>query len=167
MEVTHLHRDGESLQHATSAITDNGLHLPSDHFQCLNPVLVRTDSFVGKEFPEEILLTVGTPPHHDAEESLEVRGVHDDDHFVGCQFFLLNLDALQLSLHPLRAASVLLCNLYMGLFAMRELLPNLSLVTVLLLTELFPAILTPPQLSVVVRAVLLDGTGSAMRTYFS
>lgn len=167
MEVTHLHRHGESLQHATSAIADDRPHLPSDSLQSLNAVLVRTDSFVGEKFPEEILLTVGTPPHHYAEEPLKVGGVHDNDHVVGCQRSLLNIDTFQLSLHPLRAASVLLCKLCVGLFAVGELFPNLSLVTVLLLTELFPAIFTPPQLSGVVCAVLLDGTGSAMRTYFS
>jgi hypothetical protein len=124
MEVAHLHRYGKALQDATSAITHNGHHLPSGNFQCLNSVLVRSDGFVGEELPEKILFAVRTPPHHDAEQALEVRRVHDDDHLIGRELFLLNLNAFQLSLHPLRTATVVLRNLHMGLFAMCKLMPN-------------------------------------------
>jgi len=128
VEMAHLHRHGKALQYATSAIADDRFDLPSDRFQFLNAILVGCDGFVGKEFPQEILFAVGTPPHHDAELALEVRRVHDNDHLIGCQFSLLiNLDAIQLSLHPLRTASVLLCNLRMGLFAMRKLTPDIRL----------------------------------------
>ena len=127
VEVTHLHRHGKSLQQATSAITDDGFDVPSLRLQLLNPIFVCTDGFVGEELPEEILLAVRTPPDHDAEQAFEVRGIHDDDHLVGCQLLFLDLDSFQLPLHPLRTASVHLCNLCVGLFAMRELLPDLLL----------------------------------------
>ena len=167
VEMAHLHRHGKALQNATSAITDNGSHLPSDRLQYLNAVLVRTNGFVGEELPGEICMTARTAPHHDAEESLEVRGIHDDDHLIGCQILSFNLYSFQVSLYPLRAASVLLGDLCMGLFTVRELSPDFFLFRWLLLTELFPAILTSPELSTVVCAILLDAARSAIRTYFS
>ena len=139
MKLAHLHRHGKALQDATSAITDDGFDLPSDGFQCLDSFLVRCNGFIRQKLPEEILRAVRTPPDHDAEESPEVRGVHDDDHLIGCQFLLLHLNPLQLSLHPLRAASVRLRNLRMGLFAVRELMPDLFRVSLLLLTRFFTA----------------------------
>src|SRR3989338_3746654 len=123
--MTHLHRHGKPLQDATSAITDDCFDLPSNCFQCLDPILVGTDGFVGKKLPQEILLAMWTPPHHDAKQTLEVRRVHDDDHLIGCQIFLLDLNTLQLSLDPLRTTSVHLCNLRMSLFSMREFFPDL------------------------------------------
>ena len=100
-------------------------------------------------------MTVRAPPHHHAKEPLKVRGVHNDHNLIGCEFLLLDDDILQLSLHPLRTASVLLGNLCVGLFAMGELFPNLLRWTVLFLTALFPALLAPPQLPTLVRAILL------------
>ena len=101
-------------------------------------------------------MTVRTPPHHDAEESFEVRGVHDDDDFIGCQFLLLNYNSFQPPLHPLRAASVHLCNLFVGLFAVRELSPDFPGALLSLLTELLAARFTLPNLSAVVCAVLFE-----------
>ena len=154
--MAHLHRDGKPLQQATSAITDDCPHLPSSGFQCLDPVLVCTDGFVREKFPQEILPAMRTAPHHDAEQSLEVGGVHDDDHFIRCQLFLRNFDILQLSLHPLRAASVLLCNLCVGLFAMGVLSPDFSREFLPLFATLLPTCCALPNLSTVVRAVLLE-----------
>ena len=112
-------------------------------------------------------MSVRTPPYHDAKESLEIRGVHDDDDLIGCQFLLLHHDASQLPLHPLRTASVRSCDLRMGLFAMGELLPDFPGVLLSLLTELLAARFTLPNLSAVVCAVLFESGRSATRTYFS
>ncbi len=101
-------------------------------------------------------MPVRTSPHHDAEESSEVCGVHDDDDFIGREFFLLHHDALQLPLHPLRAASVRSGNLRMSLFAVSELLPDFPSTLVPLLTELLAARFTLPNLSAVVCAVLFE-----------
>jgi len=70
---------------------------------------------------------MGTAPHHDTEQASEVRRVHDDDHLVGRQLLLVDLNSFQLPLHPLCTATILLRNLGMGLFAVRELLPDLLL----------------------------------------
>ena len=101
-------------------------------------------------------MSMRTPPHHDAEESSEVCGVHDDDDLVGCQFLLLHHDAFQLSLHPLRAPSVRLCNLRMGLFAVGELSPDFPSALLSLLTEFLAAGFTLPNLSAVVCAILFE-----------
>ena len=167
MELAHLHRDGKALQQATSAITDDGSDPPSLFLQLFDATLVRIDGLVGQELPEEILVTMRTPPHHDAEESLEVGRVHDDDHFVGCQFLLSNFDAFQLTLHPLRTPSVLLCDLLVRLFAVSELLPDVRRVFLPLLTTLLATRSALPNLSSVVGTVLLERLGTAMRTYFS
>lgn len=167
VEVAHLHGHGKALQQATSAVTDDGFHLPSVCFQSLDAILVRRNCFVWEELPEKILRAVGTPPHHDAEESPEVRRVHDDDHLVGCHLLLLNLHVLQLSLHPLRAASELLRDLRMGLLAMRELSPDLCRIFLSLLAALLAARRALPNLSTFVRAVLLERPAIATRTYFS
>jgi len=142
--MAHLHRHGKALQYATSAVTDDCFHLPSNCFQSLNPVLVRSDGFVGQELPEEILFAMRTTPDHDAEELLEVCRVHDDDHLIGCQLLLLDLDSFQLPLHPFRTPSVHLCNLCMGLFAMSEFSPDFFLLRRRFLTELFTALRTFP-----------------------
>lgn len=155
MEVAHLYRHGKSLQQATPAITDDGFDVPSLRSQLCNAILVCRNGFVGEESPEKIFLLVRTPPYHDAEEAFEVCGIHHDDHFVRCQLPLRNLNTLQLSLHPLRTASVLLGNLCVSLFAMCELTPNFSRVNMLLLSTLFAARFTLPNLSPVVCAVLL------------
>lgn len=94
VEVAHLHGHGKSLQQATSAVADDGSDPPSPCLQRFNATLVRINGFVGKELPQEILFVVGTPPHHHAEQPLEVRGVHDDDHFVGSKLLLLNFNTL-------------------------------------------------------------------------
>ena len=167
MELTHLHGHGKPLQQATSAITDDGPDLPSDGLQSLNPVLVRCNRFVREELPEEILLPMRASPDHDAEEPLEVRGIHDDDDLVGCEFLLLDHDILQLSLYPLRAASVLLCDLCVRLFAVGELPPDFFGVFLLPLTALLAARRALPNLPIVVCAVLLEGAAIATRTYFS
>lgn len=167
MEMTHLDRDRKPLQQATSAITDDRSDLPSNGFQSLDAILVPTDGFVGKELPEQILVTMRTAPDHDAEEPPEVRRVHDDDHLIWCQFFLLNDHIFQLSLHPLRTASIHLCNLRMSLFAVRELFPDFCGMFLPSLAGLLAAFRTLPNLSTVVRAVLLEEGGIAMRTYFS
>ena len=69
-------------------------------------------------------MPVRASPHHDAEESFEICGIHDDDHLIGRKLLLLNHDAFQLPLHPLCAMSVLLGNLRVGLLAVGELLPD-------------------------------------------
>ena len=94
MKMTHLHRHRKALQQATSAITDNRSDFPSNGFQHLDAVLVRADGFVGQELPEEILVSVRTAPDHDAEESPEVCGVHDDDDLIRCQLLLRDDDIL-------------------------------------------------------------------------
>lgn len=94
MEVAHLDRTRESLQQATSAITDDRLHLPSDHLQEFNSFFVCRDCFVREELPQEVLFVVNIPPDHDPEEAMKVRGVHDDDHLIGSDFLLPNLDIL-------------------------------------------------------------------------
>ena len=167
VEVTHLHGHGKALQQATSAVADDGPDLPSSGLQGLDAILVRTDGFVGEELPEEILVTMGTALHHDAEESLEVGGVHDDDDLVGCEFLLLDHDILQLPLHPLRTASILLCDLCVRLFAVGELMPNLPRTRRSFLTEFLTTCSALPNLPAVVRAVLFEIDGSATRTYFS
>ena len=167
MEVTHLHRHGKPLQQATSAVTDDGPDLPSDGLQSLNTILVRTDGFVGEELPEKVLLPMRAPPHHDPEESLEVGGVHDDDDLVGCEFLLLDHDILQLPLHPLRAAFILLCDLRVRLFAVGELPPDFFGVFLLLFTAFLAACRALPNLPTVVCTVLLEGAAIATRTYFS
>ena len=156
VEMAHLHRDGKALQQATSAVTDDGFHLPSDGFQCLDSFLVRCNRFVGEKLPEEILRAVRAPPDHDTEESLEVCGIHDDDHFVGCHLLPFNRHPLQLSLHPLRTATVYLCDLCMSLFAVRELLPDFSRVRLPFLTTLLPACAALPNLPTAVCPVLLE-----------
>lgn len=155
MEVTHLHGHGKALQQATPAITDNRSDFPSNSFQHFDAILVRTDGFVGQELPEEILVSVRASPHHDAEEPPEVCGVHDDDDLIGCQLLLLNDDFLQLSLHPLRTASIYLCNLCMGLFAVGELLPDFCRMFLPQLATLLSTCYAFPNLPTVVRAVLL------------
>ena len=97
-----------------------------------------------------------TPKYHNSEEAFEVCGVHDDDHFIWCQFLLLNYDPPQLTLYPLRTASMFLGNLLMRLFAMSELFPNLSTTNVLFLTALFVAPFALPNLSIVVGAIFLE-----------
>ena len=156
MKMAHLHRHRKALQDATSAITDDGPHLPSDGFQYLDPVLVCADGFVRKKLPQKILLAMGTAPHHDTKQTLEVGGVHDDDDFIRCHLFLHDHHALQLSLYPLRAAFVLLGNLCMSLFAMRELSPDFSREFLPLFATFLPACSALPNLSTVVRTVLLE-----------
>ena len=156
MKLAHLDRHGKSLQQATPAVTDDGSNLRSSGLQCLDAVLVGTDGFVWEEFPQKILVTMGTAPHHDAEEPLEVGRVHDDDDLVGCEFLLLDHDVLQLSLHPLRTTSVLLCDLCVRLFAVGELMPNLPRTRRSFLTEFFAACFTLPNLPTVVCSKLLE-----------
>ena len=156
MELTHLDRHGKALQQATPAVADDGSDFPSSGLQSLNTILVRTDGFIGQEFPQKILVTMGTAPHHHPEESLEVRRVHDDDDLVGCEFLLLDHDILQLPLHPLRTASVLLCDLCVRLFPVRELSPDFLCVVPSLLTEFFAACFALPNLPTVVCSKLLE-----------
>lgn len=101
-------------------------------------------------------MTVRTPPDHDTKEPPEVGRVHDDDHLIGCEFLLLNDDPLQLPLHPLGAASILLCNLLMRLLAVRELSPDLVRVVPSLLSEFFPACFALPNLPTIVGAILFE-----------
>lgn len=156
VEMTHLHGHGKALQDATSAVTDNCLYLPSDCFQRFDSILVCCDGFVREELPQKVLLTMRAAPNHDSEETLEVRRIHDDDHFIGCQFFLLNLNVLQLSLYPLRAASILLRNLRVSLFAMGEFVPDFLPPRWRLLPALFTACTALPELLSVPRSVLLE-----------
>lgn len=156
MKMAHLHWDGKASQQATPSITDNRLHLPADSLQKANPVLVCLDRFVWKKLPQEVLAAVRTAPNHDTEEVFEICGVHDNDHLIRCKLLPLNLHSLQLPLHPFRAASELPGNLFVGLFAVRELLPNLFLLGWRFLTELFPTLSTSPELSTLVRPILLD-----------
>ena len=122
---------------------------------------------VGEEFPEEILFAVRAAPHHDAKQTLKVRRVHDDDYFIGRKFFLLDLNAFQLSLYPLRTATIALCNLCMSLFSVCELFPNFFRLLSLLLAAFFVARTTFPDLPSVVCTVLLERLCIATRTYFS
>lgn len=101
-------------------------------------------------------MLVRTPPHHDAEEPSEVRGVHDDHNLVGRQLLLLHDDMLQLPLHPLGTAAILLCDLLMILLAMGELSPDLLRMALSLLTELFAARFALPNLSTVVCSKFLE-----------
>ncbi len=167
MEMAHLHRNGKALQQATSAITDDGSDVPASLLQLRNAMLVRIDGFVGKKLPQEILLLMRAPPHHDAEEPLEVRGVHDDDHFVRCWIPLVHHDVLQMTLHPFRAAPVLPRYLHMGLFAVRKFLPDLCRVFFPFFATFPTASFAFPNLSTIVRAVLLKRCRIATRTYFS
>lgn len=167
VEVAHLHGDGEALQQATPAVTDDCPHLPADCLQEINALLVCRDGLVWEKLPQEVLAAVWAAPHHDAEEVLEVRRVHDDDHLVRCQLLPLNLHSLQLPLHPLRAAAVLLCDLLVGLLAVGELLPNLLSMYMPLLAEFFAARFAFPELPTVVCSVLLEIGRKATMTYFS
>lgn len=90
MEMTHLHRHGKALQQATSAVTDDGFNPPSLLLQRRYACLVFTYGFVRKKLPEKVLVTMRTPPHHDAEEPPEVCGVHNYDDCIGSEFLPLD-----------------------------------------------------------------------------
>jgi len=158
VEVAHLHGHGKSLQQATSAITDDCSDFPSLLLQLFNAALVRIDRLVRQELPEKVLLPVRTSPHHDTEESPEVRGVHDDDDLIGGKLLPLNVNRLELPLHPLRTVSVLLSDLRMGLLTVRVRMPEFLLSGGGLLPALLTAFAALPELLSIPCSILLDGT---------